>query len=207
MKTRRELFSASTVLGSLLLVLSMTTGAQAQTLYRCGNSYQDKPCDKGQKEQILGKLATTDNTNKPVVDASCRLRGEDAKKIIWMREAGATQERVLSEAGSDERKKLINEIYAQRGNAADVRAAVEKECMDEKQRAMNAAKPAAPATPTSASAPATNEKAASASAPDNGEAARKKAMCDKVREALVSLRQAGNAGNADKDLKGMGCDR
>jgi hypothetical protein len=32
-------------------------------------------------------------------------------------------------------------------------------------------------------------------------------MCDKVREALVSLRQAGNAGNADKDLKGMGCDR
>jgi hypothetical protein len=81
MKTRRELFSASTVLGSLLLVLSMTTGAQAQTLYRCGNSYQDKPCDKGQKEQILGKLATTDNTNKPVVDASCRLRGEDAKKL------------------------------------------------------------------------------------------------------------------------------
>jgi hypothetical protein len=139
MKTRRELFSASTVLGSLLLVLSMTTGAQAQTLYRCGNSYQDKPCDKGQKEQILGKLATTDNTNKPVVDASCRLRGEDAKKIIWMREAGATQERVLSEAGTEERKKLINEIYAQRGNAADVRAAVEKECMDEKQRAMNAA--------------------------------------------------------------------
>jgi len=207
MNRRRDIFTASSIIGSVLLVFSLQTAAQAQTLYRCGNSYQDKPCDKGQKEQILGKLTTPDNANKPVVDASCRLRGEDAKKIIWMREAGATQERVLSEAGTDERKKLINEIYAQRGNAADVRAAVEKECMDEKQRALNAAKPVAPAAPAAASAPAANEKAAPASTPDNGEAARKKAMCDKVREALASLRQAGNGGNADKDLKGMGCDR
>lgn len=206
MNKRGNIFTTSSAIGGLLLVFSMQMSAQAQTLYRCGNSYQDKPCDKGQKEQILGKLATPDNANKPVVDASCRLRGEDAKKIIWMREAGATQERVLSEAGTDERKKLINEIYAQRGNAADVRAAVEKECMDEKLRAVAAAKPASTA-PAPASAPAANEKAAPASTPDNGEAARKKAMCDKVREALVSLRQAGNAGNADKDLKGMGCDR
>ena len=38
----------------VLAVVGVAPAAQAQTMYRCGNTYQDKPCDDGQKGRVVG---------------------------------------------------------------------------------------------------------------------------------------------------------
>jgi hypothetical protein len=44
-------------IGSLavaVVLAGVALAAQSQTMYRCGNTYQDKPCDDGQKGRIVG---------------------------------------------------------------------------------------------------------------------------------------------------------
>ncbi|MFZ6754676.1 hypothetical protein ACO0KY_15010 [Undibacterium sp. Dicai25W] len=121
----------------LLCALVLTQSTYAKAVYHCGSSYQDKPCgnsDKEQKAPIANKTPTKENADKPEIDAQCKQRGEDAKRIIWMRGAGATQDRLLVDAEGDYRKQLIKDVYAQQGNASDVRAAIEKECMSAKEK-------------------------------------------------------------------------
>ncbi|WP_428718697.1 hypothetical protein [Undibacterium curvum] len=120
-----------------MLLSAATPLLMAQNLYRCGNSYQDKPCDPGQKSQIIGTLPGNGNSGNPraILDGECTRRGEEAKKIIWMREGGATQDALLADAKTEERRKLISDIYAQRGNSSDVRSAIEKDCMQGKTAA------------------------------------------------------------------------
>lgn len=120
-----------------LLILSLcllSWPLQAQTMYRCGSSYQDRPCENGQPGKIIGVNRAPADVDKPKLDLACSRRGEDAKKIIWQREGGAIQEKLLAEAGSAERRKLISDVYAIRANSGEVRAAIENDCMAEKSR-------------------------------------------------------------------------
>jgi hypothetical protein len=129
---KRLLFSSMFVLANMLLLLSVS---QAQTMYRCGSSYQDKPCANGQQGVVIGNVKSTTQTaseSKPVIDAACKRRGEEAKKIIWMREAGAQKDDLLAKSNSAGQSQLIADVYAVRGNAGDIRANIEKNCMDEK---------------------------------------------------------------------------
>ncbi|MBR7801329.1 hypothetical protein [Undibacterium fentianense] len=112
--------------------------AQAQTMYRCGSSYQDKPCANGQTGVVIGKIKTNENatadglkTNQSI-DPACKARGEEAKKILWMREGGAQKTDLLAKSESPERDRLINDIYAVRGNSNDIRMNIERNCMEEK---------------------------------------------------------------------------
>ncbi|MBC3869207.1 DUF4124 domain-containing protein [Undibacterium oligocarboniphilum] len=194
----------------------------AQTLYRCGNTYQDQPCGKGQQERVISVLHAPPENPAANIDASCRQRGEEAKKIIWMREVGATQERLLADGGSEERRKLIGDIYAQRGNSADVRAAVEKDCMEEKNRSRPPLKSSA--GNNSATKPDTTGDTASASAAAsantrNSDATRIQGLCKQLREVLSHMqngeRSGGNAEEMDnmktmrrdteKEIKNLGC--
>lgn len=110
--------------------------AQAQTMYRCGSNYQDKPCANGQTAKVVSTLrsATPRSEGETVVtiDASCKRRGGDAQKIIWAREGGAQRKDLLAKADSEEQAQLISDIYAVRGNSNEVRANIEKDCMAEK---------------------------------------------------------------------------
>src|SRR4051812_17454103 len=63
----------------------------AQTMYRCGNKYQDRPCDAGQKSKAVGS-ASFGAAEASSGDAQCAQRGKDALKIVWSREGGAPQE-------------------------------------------------------------------------------------------------------------------
>ena len=67
-------------------------------------------------------------------DTECTLRGEKAQKISWIRETGALMERQLAGAKSPAEKKLIQDVYQKRGTAVEVRAAVETDCREEKER-------------------------------------------------------------------------
>ena len=145
--------------GALLFV----TQADAQKLYRCGNTSQDRPCDAGRQGRVVGSAgAQSPAASARNQDPACTQRGADALKIIWSREGGATKERQLAEtdrkglsaAKREEEIQLIESVYRKRGSAPDIRAAVEAECVAEKERAAQAAALAAAAARLQGGTPA-----------------------------------------------------
>lgn len=131
----------------------------------------------------------------------------------------------LSEANSEEQRKLIADVYSIRGNSADVRSAIENECMAQKANDRLLGKVAADASSASTpKKPAANEQKAEAgkSATANQEAIdkQKKQFCSLLRNQVTSARDAQRAGaSADQQdtlnqqkrelesqLKTSGCD-
>jgi hypothetical protein len=123
------------LLPHLLLLAGLVAAAegQAQTMYRCGSVYQDRPCDAGKKGRAVGSTGTAAPA-AATVDTHCAQRGRASNKIVWAREGGATEERLLSEAGSAAERRLIQDVYRRPGAASTVQAAVEADCIAEKQR-------------------------------------------------------------------------
>ncbi len=126
----------SKTLFSLLICSFMQNGVYAQTLYKCGSNYQDKPCANGQTSKVIGtqRNAATEVDPKAepkgAIDPICAKRSEDAKKIIWMRQGGAAKEDVLAKSDSLAQQRLIDEVYATRGDTPQIRASIEKRCME-----------------------------------------------------------------------------
>src|ERR1044071_8732671 len=118
------------LLGSLL----MAAQAEAQTMYRCGSVYQDRPCDAGKAGKVVGSTGTAGAaaTSSGDVDPECLQRGKDSQKTVGAREGGATQERLLSEASSPNERRLIQNAYRRPGAATTVQAAGEAHCAAEK---------------------------------------------------------------------------
>lgn len=218
---------------ALALFAALTSGSlislQAQTMYRCGSVFQDKPCESGQ-QKVIGTIKTPGPSDKPALDLSCTRRGEEAKKIIWMREGGALQDKLMAEASTSERRKLIADVYAIRGNSGDVRSAIENDCMAEKARAQQFGTRIDEDIPGQARAAAqratanaeqdkpisnTNDTTNTTNA-----AARKRMQCDLLKNQLATARldqkSGGSAGtmdtlsqqrrNTENELKSLGCD-
>ncbi len=124
--------------GTLLMLLGAQ--AQSQKMHRCGNVYQDRPCETAQPGR---EVRNFDNAPRPVAtastDAQCRQRGMDSQKIVWSREAGALAEKLRATASSEEEKTLITEVYGKRGSAPEVRASIEADCVAAKKHAEQAA--------------------------------------------------------------------
>lgn len=191
----------------IFLASALALPLQAQTMYRCGSSYQDRPCDNGQPGKIIGVNRAPSETDKPKLDLACIRRGEEAKKIIWQREGGASQAKLLAEAGSAERRKLIGDVYAIRANSAEVRAAIENDCMDERSR--ERAYPylqneAAPDMPRSAQGPATTAAGSPATVDKRAEeGARKRALCAQLRAQLSANRNSQRSGGNVAAMEGL----
>jgi hypothetical protein len=207
-----------------LICFLPTAQSLAQKMYRCGNVYQDHPCEGGKQ----GKEITAGASNRRVANTAptasstsasrpqCVERGEASLKIVWSREAGIMQERMLSTETSPDRRKLIADVYRVRGTAPQVRARIEAECeaeMDEKAKllalhqamvragATSAAEPA-PAGPTAAEKSA----AAEQQARDNKqrEASAKKARCDELTadaDSLLSQQRSGGSASYMDSLR------
>jgi hypothetical protein len=60
------------LLGMALLAAGagFSLGTQGQTVYRCGNSYQDQPCERGQKGRIVGGTAPGPAAGAPAKTAA-----------------------------------------------------------------------------------------------------------------------------------------
>jgi hypothetical protein len=120
--------------GTVLMLLG--AGAQAQKMHRCGNVYQDRPCDTAQPGT---EVRNFDNAPRPVAsagtDTQCRQRGIDSQKIVWSREGGALAEKLRAAAYSEDEKTLITEVYGKRGTAPEVRASIEADCIAAKKHA------------------------------------------------------------------------
>jgi hypothetical protein len=132
-------------LASLLALgmLGFATTAGAQTMYRCGNKYQDRPCDAGQQGKAVGSTGTSaPAASGGAPDADCSRRGQDSQKVVWAWEGGASAERQVEDVNRDtavpqdrksQMRQLISDVYRQRGTANQVRARIESECMAEKE--------------------------------------------------------------------------
>lgn len=108
--------------------LSMSAmSSHAQKMYRCGSNYQDKPCAQGQATQIIGQ--DREASTSPAIDAACRRRSEAAKKMIWSRKGGASKDDLLAGAATLEEARLIEEVYAIKGDYTQIRKTIETECM------------------------------------------------------------------------------
>lgn len=176
-------------------------------MYRCGSSYQDRPCDNGQPGKIIGVNRAPTEADKPKLELACIRRGEEAKKIIWQREGGAIQEKLLAEAGSAERRKLITDVYAIRANSAEVRAAIESDCMAEKSREraypylQNETAPELSRTPQrSGPAAAAADKGADKLAEN---VARKRALCEQLRQQLAANRNNQRSGGSVEAMESL----
>ncbi|PXX37332.1 DUF4124 domain-containing protein [Undibacterium pigrum] len=209
MLTLRALTTSLGISASLLLCLStgFTTTAQAQNLYRCGSTYQDKPCDNGQAGQLIKKAQSQPVSDKPPLDAHCMRRGEEAKKIIWLKEGGAFQDKVAADAKTSEQRKLIADVYALRGNSSDIRTKIENDCMadkdterkfgtrsyeDEVNRHLAAERKAVNGPNTKDSNKA-----------DTNEAARKQEACEDIRRQISTARSNQKAGGSVQEMEAM----
>ena len=141
---------APQLIAAPLLALS----GPAQALYRCGNSYQDKPCSAAAAETPINPAVrlgyspanaaarpTTSPSSSPFASA-CAQVGKEAQRIVWNREGGATREKQIDElprgAAYEEMVKTIDSVYIKRGTAPEIRSQIEAECLVEKQRQADA---------------------------------------------------------------------
>lgn len=115
---------------------------QAQIMYRCGNTYQDTPCQNAPANKIFsssGSAKVGSPTPAPVNDVQCSGRGAEAIKLTWQREVGKTLEQQLTGVSSPTQRALIEETYSIRGTAPEVRSAIETACVRRKEDAAKAA--------------------------------------------------------------------
>jgi hypothetical protein len=213
-----------------VLLSGMLVASAAHAVYRCGNVYQDRPCDDNGPQTHLtpGMKATpTPSGAAPAAKsaspfaASCARAGEEAQKIVWKREGGATQEKQVAElpnTGSrDAMLNIIESVYRKRGSAPEIRAAVEAECIAEKQKEADTAAamklllesqkagmvPASAGAAPAATNPAAAPASATAQQPTTPVAAKKEnSSCPGWRSELESvnngLRKGGSVGSMEQ---------
>ena len=101
---------------------------------KCGRVYQDRPCADGQGRMIGNTAAQKAMASRAPVDAACAKRGTDAAAVIDGRASGRSQDEALAGTVSQAQKRLIAQVYAASGNAAEQRTAIEQQCMADRQR-------------------------------------------------------------------------
>jgi hypothetical protein len=205
----------------LLALTATATAVQGQTMYRCGSVYQDRPCDAGKKGKVVGSTGSAAPAATAVgIDPECVQRGRDSNRIVWAREGGATQERLVSEAGSAAERRLIQDVYRRPGAASSVQAAVEADCVAEKQReAQDAALAIAaglkarrdgvaapqPGVAAAEPDPRAQEQAARLAAQQRAEyqAEQKKQQCARYSQDMGRLRSSQRAGGSVSTMEAL----
>jgi hypothetical protein len=132
------------------VVVAIAASNAAHAVYRCGNVFQDTPCDAAGTQMHPGGVKPAARGAAPAAAvapatnfaATCARTGEEAQKMVWKREGGATQEHQLAElpaANREEMAKVLESVYRKRGSAPEIRSAIEAECVAEKQQAADKA--------------------------------------------------------------------
>lgn len=188
-----------------ILLLTPFLPAEAQTMYRCGQVFQDKPCNAGTTSRIIG-TSTPQTANPPqgsstVSDPVCAQRGEQARKIVWAREVGRTRDDQLGNAQTPAERLLVEEVYLMRGRADEIASAIATKCAADRERTMQAA---AILTQLRASAgestpvPAAPTPAVTAEAAATAKAARCTAIDGELRSIQTQERTGGSAGTMER---------
>jgi hypothetical protein len=210
------------------IVSAFVASGAAHAVYRCGNVFQDTPCDAAGTQMTPGGVrpsqpapraatpapAGTATAGASPFAAACSRIGEEAQKMVWKREGGATQERQMGELPAGNRQemaKVLDSVYRKRGSAPEVRAAIEAECVAERQQAADQAavlRALLPANASQAGLAPTPSSAADASASTASTASKAQAgsgpnpACVGWRRDLAwvngQLRAGGNAASMER---------
>ena len=133
-----------------MVLCGLLAAGTAHAVYRCGNVYQDQPCDdKGPQPHLTPGMKAAPNVGGTAAApaspfaAVCSRIAQEAKKVVWKREAGATQEKQVAELPNNRSREemagIIDSVYRKRGSAPEISRAVELECLAEKQKEADAA--------------------------------------------------------------------
>lgn len=188
-----------------LAIGSVSLPLQAAQMYRCGNVYQDRPCESAQPaapipgagSKARAADATTATAPGGAMHPTCAQRGTESQKIVWAREGGATEEKMLAAENDPARRQLIADVYRVRGSAPQVRVRIEAECQAElaekaKALAIHDAMVRAGALPAQKAVPA-------GPTPEQAEAeAKAKALQEEQRQAALKTSRCNNL-NAQRD--------
>lgn len=220
-KTNKTWLVAIVVVGGTFISAS----TDAQTMYRCGNSYQAYPCETGQGKAI-GSVGSAQSAYTPVSNAECAQRGAESLKIVWAREAGLIREKALAEvdgkrlssAQKADARKLIADVYNRRGSAPEVRAAIEADCVVEKEKEAQAAmyrsanpadqKQSVPYGSPQGSSDA-NTRATDSNRKDvaNNSAAVKRMRCERLGSQLEEVQRSQRAGAEVQEMEKLNQER
>jgi hypothetical protein len=137
-------------LALVCMLLASTKVVLADDLYRCGNTYQDVPC-----QGVVSKPINAAPVRKPAItfhtapatkkltaakdattslDADCKKRADSAKMIAKLREIGVSENDQLSITADARQKDLVKDVYSRSGSPFQVQNAVEMECLQQKQK-------------------------------------------------------------------------
>lgn len=136
--------------------------AASAAMFKCGNAYQDRPCAEGVPQETLrpsgGRVAPPGVTTTPAGTAAtlpapaaakpgertvearrhCAAQADQAERILWKRQAGASRETQIAELGKErgtiqgrERERLIMIVYGSPGDAREIRTKVEADCLQQ----------------------------------------------------------------------------
>ncbi len=213
MYKRTKMTRNAVVAAILLLGLTFYAQANAQSLFRCGKTYQDRPCDAGQETKILTSRAPSSPGIAGSADAMCNQRGAAAQRIVWAREAGAILDQQLAKTRSRDEQNLIIDVYNRRGTSAEIRTAIEADCIAEKEKAARLAAllgtSAPPAKATDDAEPVRQKDAHNQNPPKSAshdqmarDAERKKVRCNGLQAQLenVKARQRTGGSMATMDM-------
>lgn len=122
-----------------LSVLFVPVVGHAQTMFRCGATYQDRPCN-GVDSKPVGshvRQAAGQSVGAASIDPVCAARGAAAQKLMWEKESGRTLDEQLAKPRAD--VGLARNVYGRRGSSLEVRRAIEADCVKEMEQANDAA--------------------------------------------------------------------
>jgi hypothetical protein len=197
------------------VILALGAGNAAHAVYRCGNVFQDTPCDAAGTQMTPGGVRPSQPSPRTPAAApaagsaaaapagpspfaaACSRLGEEAQKMVWKREGGATQERQMADLPAGNRQemaKVLDSVYRKRGSAPEVRAAIEAECVAEKQQAADNAAVLRALLPANATAqgggaPAQASSPAAEAPAADGSTAQKRQTATGPNPACPSLRR------------------
>lgn len=197
------------MLVSGVLAASLTAQpAQAQTMYRCGSTYQDTPCQNAPANKTLS-MSTGPKSAAPVSDVQCAGRGAEALKLTWQREAGKTLEQQLTGVTNPTQRALVEETYSIRGSAPEVRSAIEQACLKRKEEALKAAalleaaratdgaaRPASVLPGSSQPSQAPAQTAELSKSKERADATERKAQCDNIQTQLNRVKDQQRQGGS-----------
>ncbi len=198
----------------------LTVSSACAELFRCGNTYQDHPCEGSQTSKPVpgagtGKpraAAAAGNSAGGKLHPVCAKRGVDSQKVVWSREAGARLDKMLEGETDASRKRLIGDVYRERGTAPEVRSRIESECqteMEENERSLKLrdAMVRAGALPDARPAAGSGEtQPQAAKEPDRRELdlqqkERKKERCDRIAEKIKQVRDDQRQGGSTNQME------
>ncbi len=114
--------------------------ANAQSMYRCGSVFQDRPCEGADGKVVGSTKSSASASPKQSSNIACQQRAESAKRLVWARETGKSAEALTESAVGNEAKRLIADVYRKKGSSTEVALAIEADCIVEFERAQQAAK-------------------------------------------------------------------